>query len=99
KPKAINIISRNIEKFKGYNIVLETKITDYTELEDATMIAEERLKEFRKLLINDFKINPSLITSRIINKNKEDMAVAQKAVKIIDLEKGKDHGWIAIIKQ
>lgn len=91
---AIDAIKNNIEKYKGSNIVLETKVTDYAVSgAEAQRIAVERLLIFRSLLI-DTGISPSLIRLKTIEGQSEDPAANSGKKKSADL----NYGWVAIKK-
>lgn len=91
---AIEAIKNNIEKYKGSNLILETKVTDYSVSgAEAQRIAVERLLIFRSLLI-DAGISPSLIRLKTIEGQSEDPAATGSKKKSADL----NYGWVAIKK-
>ncbi|MDR0484746.1 MAG: hypothetical protein LBH40_05670 [Alphaproteobacteria bacterium] len=86
---ATETIKNNIKKFSGYNIILETKVTDFAVSgAEAQRIAVERLLIFRSLLINA-GVSPSLIRFKSIESQSDDSATDSGQ---------KNHGWIAIKK-
>ncbi len=91
---AIEAIKSNIDKYKGSNLILETKATDYAVSgAEAQRIAVERLLIFRSLLI-DAGISPSLIRLRTIEGQSEDPTATSRERKSVDF----NYGWVAIKK-